>query len=258
MVEWKTKEDWHAQEFTIIGTFEKVKVNCQGRNTKLMLAIIADEEPKDKMSGDTKVTVDDFLNNIRRVCQVESRCVFVVPRNSIENAINVRTGKIISDLANAYYKEVGTKIRKYKNEVKKEVQPYLFIRHRFKVAFYFEILKSNAKALKYYSQAYPLIHEISTNDYSIEELRTVADYLNFKICQLQLKEKKISQAVKQFLTHISWYYYSSLKYFNILIGTRNKSEMKIFVSNIMVSSINNIECLENYWKRFQNHYYHLK
>jgi hypothetical protein len=192
-------EDWKKQELSVIGIVERVKQSFTGRNIKVMLFLVVKEEPRDK--GDLKV--DDFVANIKKICQLESKSLNFIDQKDfvLGQSVSVEVCRNIIALSINFYKENIARIKKSKSDT--EVASF---RSKFKISFFNEILGNSSKVQKFLSQAYDLLPEIQQLDqYGDHEIRTLSDYVNLKLCLLKISDKKVDMAIKQFLDHMKWY-----------------------------------------------------
>lgn len=81
----------------------------------------------------------------------------------------------------------------------------LKIRHQFKLGFFSEMRLDLNSALKYYSQAYEWLDEIRIVDTNCLEIKTVAGFLNYKVCKLMFNLGSPRDAITQFRSHIDKY-----------------------------------------------------
>lgn len=197
--EWKVDEDWKNQELSIIGLVEKVRFALQGRFTKIMVFLLVKKDPVDRED----LKVEDFLANLRKITQLDLKSIYILDERDLNQSMTSKITKSIIELSNSYYKDLLTRIKKVKSEISK--QPILLIRHKIKAAFINEIVGQSSKVQKSLQAAYDQLIEFKDEKTTLHEIRTVADYLNFKICQSKLADKKIDVAIKQFLSHINWY-----------------------------------------------------
>eukprot|EP01080_Neovahlkampfia_damariscottae_P000202 gene202-4448_t len=199
LVEWKLEEDWKKQELSIIGIIERVKESFKGRNIKIMTFIVVEEEPRDK--GENKI--DDFVSNIKKICQIDSKSVNFIDKKDLYlgQSVSSDVSKTIVSLSINFYKENIARIKKGKNE-----NEIITFRNKFKISFFQEILGNSTKVQKFLQQGYEILIEIQNlNQFSDNEIRTLSDYINLKLCLLKISEKKVDLAIKQFLDHIKWY-----------------------------------------------------
>lgn len=231
----------------IASQVENLKKRAVNRNTKFVLLVVTKSKPKDltivinsgSVSGGSSgghsdhpldpvetetLKVDDFYSWLKKSCNMESfKHVQQMEESDLSNAsvISSKLGKVLQELSVQYYKEQALRVKKMKSEVSTVGQPYLYARHRFKVAYYSEISmrsfaqgstpltsNNNQKVVKYLTQSYSYLMVINPRDHGISEseLKTVGDIINFRICQLKLTDRKtVDQGIKQFLKHIAWY-----------------------------------------------------
>lgn len=60
-------------------------------------------------------------------------------------------------------------------------------------------------SFRHYFQAYANLDEIRLNDSNCLEIKTVAGFLNYKICRLMFKLKTPRDAINQFIIHVDKY-----------------------------------------------------
>ncbi|XVF59909.1 hypothetical protein PTKIN_Ptkin07bG0313500 [Pterospermum kingtungense] len=123
---------------------------------------------------------------------------------------NVRLGATLAELATTFYRDEG---RRIKSRIEKKTFSSfdLQVRYCFKVAVYAEFRRDWVEALRFYEDAYHALREMvatSTRLPPIQrllEIRTVAEYLHFKISTLLLHGGKLIEAVTWFHQHIASY-----------------------------------------------------
>jgi hypothetical protein len=168
-----------------------------------MLFLIVEEEAKDK----EKLTVDEFLNNLRKLIQFEKSAIQIINTKDIETGLS-NSIKILTDYSQEYYNEKATKLRKKNTKIdKKNTQPEQVLRN-IKISFCYEVLGNQKKYSKHLINAYNYIQDLYTYNSQLaqmNEFRVLGDYLNLKIYLQQIFEKKIDTAIKTFLSHIQWF-----------------------------------------------------
>uniref|UniRef100_A0A3Q2DCW3 Trafficking protein particle complex subunit 11 n=1 Tax=Cyprinodon variegatus TaxID=28743 RepID=A0A3Q2DCW3_CYPVA len=78
----------------------------------------------------------------------------------------------------------------------------LFVRHQFKMAFLSELKQDTQNALRYYRAAYSLVHELRAHETNMLEIKTMAGFINYKICRLCFQHNTPLDAIAQFRKHI--------------------------------------------------------
>ncbi|TRY90082.1 hypothetical protein DNTS_031586 [Danionella cerebrum] len=76
------------------------------------------------------------------------------------------------------------------------------IRHQFKMGFFSELKQDTQNALKYYRTAYSLVHELRAHESNTLEIKTIAGFINYKICRLCFQHNTPLDAIAQFRKHI--------------------------------------------------------
>eukprot|EP01027_Heterolobosea_sp_BB2_P004386 GEZU01006699.1.p1 GENE.GEZU01006699.1~~GEZU01006699.1.p1 ORF type:complete len:1421 (-),score=302.07 GEZU01006699.1:215-4477(-) len=211
--------DWRVQESTILGTIEKLKSKIRTRGTRLILCLVSNKSPAMRQqqpittptspsNSNNQPTLEDFLNGLKKKCDLETKSSIITFSTQEPTSSARKIEKAISELYTLFYKDEIKRVKKYKNEVSKINQPGLLVRHRFKLAYWSEVLRDTNRAEKYYDQAYESLKEVSRKDYSETEIKNVGDWINFKICKLKLlvsDTRQVEPAVKRFLAHIHWF-----------------------------------------------------
>lgn len=220
IVHWKSDEHstWKTQESEIVKKILAVKETRTGKNTKFMALIVTKKAPpasEVQIDANTYQSTEDFIYNIRKGSNMDSKNVILMKETELvdDQSFKVKISKPLRELIVNYYKEQTSMVKKYKSDINKTTQPYLFMRHRLKVAFYYDILMNSGltsqpsiqKLIKYLTQSYSALQNVSPLDFHVEEIKTLGDILNFKLCFIKLSDKKIDMGVKQFLKHMSWY-----------------------------------------------------
>ncbi|VDP70721.1 unnamed protein product [Echinostoma caproni] len=108
------------------------------------------------------------------------------------------------DMASNYYHARAKNVKSHKDTLNKASHQLLFVRHEFKIAFFGELKKDPALALKHYQQAYAHLLEQRMIDIHMLEMKTIAGFINYKICRLAF-QSKASDAISQFRRHIEFF-----------------------------------------------------
>lgn len=172
-------------------------VRRAGRSgSRLVLVLV---QARDEV-GPLSPGVDDRLSALRRVCELEARCIVVAsaegvgPAQALEGAAVTRVEKLVLEAASAYYKDESRRPRKPKN-----ASPQLLVRHHVKRAFYCEIVRDGALAQRHWQMASSQLRELlraigaigppsseaersAASSVTLHEVKRVAEYVNRKIC----------------------------------------------------------------------------
>nr|XP_029713935.1 trafficking protein particle complex subunit 11-like isoform X1 [Aedes albopictus] len=95
-------------------------------------------------------------------------------------------------------------IRSHKDQLT-ENHKMLKIRHLFKLGFISELKLDQLNALKHYRQTYANLDELRIVDTNCLEIKTIAGFVNYKICRLYFKVNAPKDSISHFKTHINKY-----------------------------------------------------
>ncbi|KAE9597923.1 putative tetratricopeptide-like helical domain, immunoglobulin-like, Foie gras liver health family 1 [Lupinus albus] len=183
---------------------DSIKTVIRGRNIKLAVVIVQ-TNAHDEVS-------DDRMIALRKRAEVDAKYVITLNPNDnseLKQSLN-SLANIFSELASAYYREEGRRI-KQRIEKKNVSSPELIVRYCFKVAVYAEFRSDWAEALKFYEEAYHTLREIvgvTTRLPAVQrlvEIKSISEQLHFKISTLLLHSGKVTEAVTWFRQHKNAY-----------------------------------------------------
>eukprot|EP01132_Coremiostelium_polycephalum_P010272 gene10272-12599_t len=193
----------------ILTQIDVVKTNIKNRNVRLMIIIVTNTPNID--------VYDEKFTLVRRRADIDPK-YFLFLNKSETNMFKVfvqKWEKLAMELADQFYKE---ECQNAKSQITKTTHPFLVIRYHFKIAYYSEFRGDLNTALKYYSFAYNSLKDWKPNNdhrgTRFAELRSVASFLNLKICKIYLWANNLHEAVQQFEKHI--------KLFKIYFGPSEK------------------------------------
>ncbi|CAN6453989.1 unnamed protein product [Victoria cruziana] len=193
-----------TQWLKVCTDLETLKSVISGRNIKLVVVVV-----QPTISDDVS---EDQITALRKRAEIDPKCLmFLVQNGPAElNQSLVRLGNLFAELAAAYYREEGRRI-KIRIEKKNFVFAELHVRYYFKAAVYAEFRRDWAEALKFYEDAYFALHEMigtSTRLPPIQrlvEIKAIAEQLHFKVSTLLLHGGKVVEAITWFWRHIAFY-----------------------------------------------------
>ncbi|KAK6922486.1 Trafficking protein particle complex subunit 11 [Dillenia turbinata] len=193
-----------AQWLQVSTDLEYLKAALRGRNIKLVVVVVH--------SDSTDGINEDRMVAFRKRAEVESKHLisFVLSDASELKQSLERLGSTFAELANAYYRDEGRRI-KARIEKKSFSSIELYIRYCFKVAVYAEFRRDWVEALRYYEDGYHGLREMigmSTRLPAVQrlvEIKSVAEQISFKISTLLLHGGKVTEAVTWFRRHNACY-----------------------------------------------------
>jgi hypothetical protein len=108
------------------------------------------------------------------------------------------------ELSQSYYIQMIKQIRLHRDQLSANHNS-LKVRHQFKLGFISEMRFDHSTALKHYSQAYIYIDEVRIIDTNCLEIKTIAGFINYKMCKLMFKLNVPRDSITQFKNHIEKY-----------------------------------------------------
>ncbi|KAI1238359.1 Trafficking protein particle complex subunit 11, partial [Lamprotornis superbus] len=141
----------------------------------------------------TRVEIAKFAGKKYQSC-----CRF----DSEKNTIASRLENAFYEHAQTYYYTEIRRVKSHKEFLNKTTHQLLFVRHQFKIAFFSELKQDTQNALKNYRTAYNLVHELRAHETNMLEIKTMAGFINYKICRLCFQHNTPLDAIAQFRKHI--------------------------------------------------------
>ena len=114
----------------------------------------------------------------------------------------IRLESVLHELSQNYYHLEIKNVRGHKDGLNKASHMVLMIRHMFKLGYLNEMKNDLHSAQKAYQTAYALILESKLNDFNVVEYKTVAGFINYKLCRLGFKLNLPRDAIAQFRKHL--------------------------------------------------------
>ena len=193
--------DWNEKKKECAGRVQSVRATLAGRGTKIAVVLIQKDPVSDP--GIQDVNASERASALCSACELSARSLFVLPTNA-ENISGfvIRLENAFYELAQNYYHQEIRGVKGHKDYLNKTTHLYLYVRHQFKAGFLNELKRDIHAAYKHYGQAYSLLMEVRATDTNIMEVKTVAGFINYKICKLAFKLNLPRDAISQFRRHM--------------------------------------------------------
>ncbi|CAH8564741.1 unnamed protein product [Dicrocoelium dendriticum] len=192
---------WDERSSECARLVETVRSNLAGRESKLVLILIQTR---------ALLPLGEDLNAMERAQALCSKCdlpgknLFVLSHTNLLYGCITRLEGEFRDIAANYYHQRIKKIKMHKDSLNKSTHQLLFVRYEFKIAFFGELMQDTSLAMKHYQYAYNHLLEQRMLDIHALELKTVAAFINYKICRLAF-QTNASDAISQFRKHIEFF-----------------------------------------------------
>ena len=190
---------WKEKQSECATRVEIVRQSLQGRNTKVAVVLIQKKTP---LPPGEDVIASERAAALCNVCELSGKSLFVLPHTDHLVGYIIRLENAFYEHAQTYYYTEIRRVKSHKEFLNKTTHQLLFVRHQFKIAFFSELKQDTQNALKNYRIAYNLVHELRAHETNILEIKTMAGFINYKICRLCFQHNTPLDAIAQFRKHI--------------------------------------------------------
>ncbi|XP_017779460.1 PREDICTED: trafficking protein particle complex subunit 11 [Nicrophorus vespilloides] len=189
---------WNEKMIECASRVQSIRVALEGRNTKLSVVLIQNHSVN---PGDDDSHQTERVNALCTSCELNPNSLFVLPHGDHLQGYATRLAGAFNDLAQNYYHTEIRNVKSHREHLQKQTHQYLFVRHQFKMGFLSELKQDLHGAHKHYTHAYNNLLEIRIVDTNAMEIRTVAGFINYKLCRLMFSLNLPRDAISQFKAH---------------------------------------------------------
>eukprot|EP00795_Rhopilema_esculentum_P015692 gene15692-6984_t len=192
-IQWKEKETECASRVAAL------RSSLQGRNTRLAVVLIQRNIPLPP--GEDPQAIER-AESLCTSCELSAKSLFVLPFSDHLHGYVTRLENAFYEISQNYYTNEIRRVKAHREYLNKSQHQLLYVRHQFKIAMFSEQKQDVHTALKHYKQAYNHLLEIKLTDVNNLEVKTVAGFINYKICRLNFKVSAPLDAISQLRKHI--------------------------------------------------------
>ncbi|CAG9862520.1 unnamed protein product [Phyllotreta striolata] len=190
---------WNEKMMECASRVQSMRAALEGRNTRLTIVLMQNSPPLPQ--GEDSLAAEKAAA-LCSSCDIHSQSLFVLPHGDHLQGYAVRLENAFYEYAQVYYQNEAKHIKSHKEHLNKNSHQYLFVRHQFKIAFLSEMRQDNHTAHKHYTNAYNNLLDIRIVDTNALEIRTIAGFINYKLCRLLFVLNLPRDAISQFKSHI--------------------------------------------------------
>ncbi|CAH2300402.1 trafficking particle complex subunit 11 [Pelobates cultripes] len=190
---------WKEKQSECATRVEIVRQSLQGRNTKVAVVLIQKKTP---LPPGEDMIASERAAALCNACDLSGKSLFVLPHTDHLVGYIIRLENAFYEHAQTYYYTEIRRVKSHKEFLNKTTHQLLFVRHQFKIAFFSELKQDTQNALKNYRTAYNLVHELRSHETNMLEIKTMAGFINYKICRLCFQHNTPLDAIAQFRKHI--------------------------------------------------------
>lgn len=188
---------WNEKKIECASKIQSLRAALEGRSTKVALVLIQCNAPPPPDSEDIIAT--ERATALCGACELTPNLLYVLPHWDHLSGYISRLESAFYQLAQNFYHHEYRIIKSHRDQLNKVVHQYLFVRHQFKMGFLNELKQDQPQ--KHYVQAYHNLFEIRMLDTNALEIKTIAGFINYKICKIMFNLNLPKDAIAQFRLH---------------------------------------------------------
>ncbi|PNF36899.1 Trafficking protein particle complex subunit 11 [Cryptotermes secundus] len=189
---------WNEKSIECASRVLSVRAALDGRSSRIAVILVQQTAP---LPTGEDMLADERAAVLCTCCELNAKALFVLPHGDHLLGYTHRLENAFYDLAQNYYHHEARNIKSHRDHLNKTTHQYLFVRHLFKIGFLNELKQDVHTALKNYSQAYSNLLELRMVDTNALEIKTVAGFINYKLCKLMFHLSLPRDAIAQFRKH---------------------------------------------------------
>uniref|UniRef100_A0A4W3JQ34 Trafficking protein particle complex subunit 11 n=1 Tax=Callorhinchus milii TaxID=7868 RepID=A0A4W3JQ34_CALMI len=190
---------WKEKQSECATRVEIVRQSLQGRNAKVAVVLIQKKTP---LPPGEDLIASERAAALCNACDLSGKSLFVLPHTDHLVGYIIRLENAFYEHTQTYYYTEIRRVKSHKEFLNKTTHQLLFVRHQFKTAFFSELKQDTQNALKNYRTAYNLVHELRAHETNMLEIKTMAGFINYKICRLCFQHNAPLDAIAQFRKHV--------------------------------------------------------
>ncbi|XP_014211822.1 trafficking protein particle complex subunit 11 isoform X2 [Copidosoma floridanum] len=190
---------WNEKKMECASRVQSLRAVLEGRNTKIAVVLIQKEAPP--LPGTEDLVATERATALCAACELPAKTLYFLPYADHLLGYIYRLEQALYDLAQNFYHQEYKIVKSHREQLNKTAHQYLFVRHQFKMAYMNELRQEQNTAHKHYQQAYNNLLDIRMVDTNSLEIKTVASFINYKLCRLMFSLKLPKEAIAQFRSH---------------------------------------------------------
>ncbi|CAD6215592.1 GSCOCG00000404001-RA-CDS [Cotesia congregata] len=191
---------WNEKKMECASRVQSLRSSLEGRSTKIAVVLIqiAPSPPQ----GTEDMTATERATALCSACELPAKSLYILPHGDHLLGYTSRLENAFYELSLAFYHHHYRVVKGHREQLNKTAHQYLFVRHQYKMGFLNEMKQEKHVALKHYQHAYNNLLEIRMVDANTFEIKTVASFINYKLCRLMFSLNQPRDAISQFRAHI--------------------------------------------------------
>lgn len=189
---------WNEKMIECVSRVQSMRAALHDRTTRITIVLIQNTAP---LPAGEDILATERASALCASCELNAKSLFILPIGDHLQGYVARLEAAFHDLALNYYTNEIKTIKSHRDHLNKATHQYLFVRHQFKMGFLSEMKQDYHTAHKHYTNAYNNLVELRIVDTNANEIRTVAGFINYKLCKLMFSLNVPRDAIQQFRLH---------------------------------------------------------
>ncbi|CAH0554376.1 unnamed protein product [Brassicogethes aeneus] len=190
---------WSEKMIECASRVQSMRAALEGRDTRIVVVLIQNvlsiPANEDSLASDRAIALCSS-------CELNSGSLFVLPHGDHLQGYIIRLENAFYEFSQTYYHNTAKNVKSHKEHLNKNTHQFLLVRHQFKMGFLHEMKQDIHIAHKHYTYAYNSLLEIRIVDTNALEIRTIAGFINSKLCRLFFSLNLPRDAISHFKSHI--------------------------------------------------------
>ncbi|KAH0955604.1 hypothetical protein HN011_000445 [Eciton burchellii] len=190
---------WNEKKMECASRVQSLRAALDGRSTKIAVVLI--QHAIQPLPGAEDVVTTERATALCGACDLTAKFLYILPHADHLLGYISRLETAFYDLAQNFYHHEHRNVKSHRDQLTKNVHQYLFVRHQFKMAFLNELKQDLNLAQKHYIQSYHNLLETRMTDANAVEIKTIASFINYKLCRIMFNLNLPKDAISQFRLH---------------------------------------------------------
>ena len=191
---------WNEKKMECASRVQTLRNALEGRSTKIAVVLI--QHCTQPPPGSEDALAAERATAVCGACELPPKLLYILPHGDHLLGYTSRLENALYDLAQSFYHHEYRIVKGHKDHLEKTMHQHLFVRHQFKMAFLNELRQDQNVSRKHYEQAYNNLLEIKMTDTNAMEIKTVASFINYKLCKIIFQLNVPKESISQVRVHI--------------------------------------------------------
>ncbi|XP_076160826.1 trafficking protein particle complex subunit 11 gry isoform X2 [Ptiloglossa arizonensis] len=191
---------WNEKKMECASRVQTLRNALEGRTTKIAVVLI--QHCTQPPPGSEDALASERGTAVCGACELLPKLLYILPHGDHLLGYTSRLENALYDLAQSFYQHEYRIVKGHRDQLNKNLHQHLFVRHQFKMAFLNELKQDQNVAKRHYLQAYNNLLEIKMTDTNTMEVKTIASFINYKLCKIMFSLNVPKEAISQYRVYI--------------------------------------------------------